>query len=269
MKKVLSFFLGTIMSVFSVYAADSIEHVVERGETLESIAKTYQVTVESLLEANPMAKDMFYTGMVLVIPKELRLEESVSPVVNTKSSGNIDSKDNHNNPDNKISNSENQQNPYSENGLKSIEEVGIEDFDGWYVYYSASFNAFEHGYYGLGWRMYNSNGFGGTLSIHANYGLGDGNVSFKFGPIYGYRVTDWLAVNAALRGFIQTYDKVEYDIYSGKSSSEFAITGGITLTPGFVFRLGKLQLGFGYEFGWCHGVSGLAHNAEFVIGLHL
>ncbi len=75
MKKVLLFFVGMLMSISTAYAADQIEHVVERGETLESIAKTYQVTVESLLEANPMAKDMFYTGMILVIPESANMSQ--------------------------------------------------------------------------------------------------------------------------------------------------------------------------------------------------
>lgn len=44
------------------------EHTVERGETIESIAARYGVTKEQILERNPVAKELFYTGMVLEIP---------------------------------------------------------------------------------------------------------------------------------------------------------------------------------------------------------
>ena len=58
-----------LLMVLSAFAADSQrEHTVERGETIVSIAQHYNITVDALLKANPMAKDLFYTGMVLVIP---------------------------------------------------------------------------------------------------------------------------------------------------------------------------------------------------------
>lgn len=269
MKKVYLFFVSILIPIFSGYAADLKEHVVERGETLQSISRTYQVTEESLLEANPMAKDMFYAGMVLVIPESSNsINGSYSSAV-TNTTPATDSKDENNNVL-RNNNLFNTQTVSAESTVNSSEEIGIEDFGGLYLYYSAPFDKFDHGYYGIGWRTYNSSGFGAAFSVNANYGLGDGNVLCKFGPIYGYKVTDWLAVNADLRGFINSYDKVDkININTGKSSTSFAITGGITLTPGFEFKIGKLLLGIGYELGWCHGNSRLYHNAEFAIGLHI
>ena len=269
-KGLILFFLGTMISFSGAYAADQAEHVVERGETLQSIARTYQVTEESLLEANPMAREMFYAGMVLVIPEasdspdeshhSLIVKNTTSEATNPKNCNNVAKTD----KTDKIRNTP------SEDSVNSSVENGIEDFGGWYLYYSAAFDSFEHGYYGVGWRTYNSGGFGATLSLNANYGLGDGNVLLKFGPVYGYKVIDWLAVNAALRGFIKSYDKVDkINLNTGKATTSFAVTGGITLTPGFEFKVGKLLLGFGYELGWCHGLSGLYHNAEFAIGIHI
>lgn len=43
-------------------------HVVQRGETLELIASNYGVSESAILEANPMAKEMFFIGMKLTIP---------------------------------------------------------------------------------------------------------------------------------------------------------------------------------------------------------
>ncbi len=44
-----------------------VEHIIERGETIESIAKLYGITPDDILKANPTAKDMLYAGMVLTI----------------------------------------------------------------------------------------------------------------------------------------------------------------------------------------------------------
>lgn len=48
--------------------AETKTHVVERGETIASIAKHYGITEKALLAENPTAADFFYTGMVLTIP---------------------------------------------------------------------------------------------------------------------------------------------------------------------------------------------------------
>ena len=49
--------------------AETKTHVVERGETIASIAKHYGITEKALLAENPTAADFFYTGMVLTIPR--------------------------------------------------------------------------------------------------------------------------------------------------------------------------------------------------------
>lgn len=49
-------------------AAQTVTHVVERGETIETIAAKYGITTEALLKANPEAADFFFVGMKLQIP---------------------------------------------------------------------------------------------------------------------------------------------------------------------------------------------------------
>lgn len=70
MKKLFSIIL-TIMMVFNLSFAQTAdrEHTIQRGETIESIAKMYNVTQQQILDANPLAKDMFYAGMVIKIPQ--------------------------------------------------------------------------------------------------------------------------------------------------------------------------------------------------------
>lgn len=67
-KRILMTALAVVAIGLAGYAAQK-EHVIDRGETLESIAKKYGVTTQALKEANPSVETMFYTGMVLVIPE--------------------------------------------------------------------------------------------------------------------------------------------------------------------------------------------------------
>lgn len=72
--------IGTV-----VFAQTAITHTVERGETLEDIARKYNVTVEMIKEANPNMDGLFYTGMVLNIPTRANNDESASPPTNLSS----------------------------------------------------------------------------------------------------------------------------------------------------------------------------------------
>lgn len=63
--RLILFFLLTQIGCFLSIA--DVEHTIERGETIESIAKLYGVTPDDIIKANPNAKDMFYAGMVLKI----------------------------------------------------------------------------------------------------------------------------------------------------------------------------------------------------------
>jgi len=70
MKKiVLIIFYFWLMQVFA-FAQSTTIHVVQRGETVASIAKKYGISEEELKKANPDINDYFYAGMKLVIPKK-------------------------------------------------------------------------------------------------------------------------------------------------------------------------------------------------------
>lgn len=89
MKKLL---IGILMLMSAlVTQAQQVSHTIQRGETLESIAQKYQVSVDALKQANPDAIDVFYVGMKLNIPKETitptisKPSETVSTTVSTPS----------------------------------------------------------------------------------------------------------------------------------------------------------------------------------------
>lgn len=244
MKKLFFVFLLLLLSL-NVFAVDPLkEHTVVRGETLTSIAKLYNITPEDLLEANPMAKEMFYTGMVLVIPEantvavnQQTTTQTIPSAVQTLVSGD---------------NTSSEYNPF-------------ESINGWYLSYNANFDSFSKGWYGIGYQFVETSGFGGTFSIHGCWGLIDpGQLMFKFGPMYGARLHENITLSALLRGFIYTYDKI-----NKKGHKDTAVNGGITLTPTLYFNFDKLFIGLGYELGWCNDYNELYHNAEFKIGLNL
>ena len=76
------FFLSVLAALLlsGICFAQSSTHSVKRGETLSSIARLYHISTESLLEANPKAKDGIYYGMPLNIPtNNARTEDETKP----------------------------------------------------------------------------------------------------------------------------------------------------------------------------------------------
>ena len=65
------FFLSLSFAVASIVAmaqAETATHIVQRGETMESIAKDYNVNVDALNRLNPNADGVVYVGMKLKVP---------------------------------------------------------------------------------------------------------------------------------------------------------------------------------------------------------
>ena len=69
-KKIFLSVLLCTVCMFGMAQSQTVTHVVQRGETLESIAEYYKVSVEDINKANPNADGIVYVGMKLVIPTE-------------------------------------------------------------------------------------------------------------------------------------------------------------------------------------------------------
>ncbi len=67
-KKIIFSVLLCTVCMFTMAQSQTITHVVQRGETIESIAQYYNVSVEDINKANPNADGVVYVGMKLVIP---------------------------------------------------------------------------------------------------------------------------------------------------------------------------------------------------------
>ncbi len=62
----------------SISAQETKTHIIQRGETIESIAKKYGISEADLKEANPDIKKFYYAGMSIVIPVKAVAVESKS-----------------------------------------------------------------------------------------------------------------------------------------------------------------------------------------------
>ncbi len=71
--KLLKQIRTAIFIIVALTAASSAgaetRHILERGETIESVAKKYGVTTEQIIALNPDAKSFTYVGMELIIPE--------------------------------------------------------------------------------------------------------------------------------------------------------------------------------------------------------
>ena len=67
-KKIFLSVLLCTVCMFGMAQSQTVTHVVQRGETLESIAEYYKVSVEDINKANPNADGIIYVGMKLSIP---------------------------------------------------------------------------------------------------------------------------------------------------------------------------------------------------------
>ncbi len=76
-----------VMVVFSItmMAQEVKTHTIQRGETIESIAAKYQVSVGAIKKANPYAGEVYYVGMKLNIPAATVTQTAPSAVSKTVS----------------------------------------------------------------------------------------------------------------------------------------------------------------------------------------
>lgn len=76
-RTILSLLFGTA-SMFTMAQNQTVSHVVQRGETLESIAEYYNVSVEDIDKANPNMDGVVYVGLKLNIPTNSTIQNSVT-----------------------------------------------------------------------------------------------------------------------------------------------------------------------------------------------
>ncbi|MEM6686232.1 MAG: LysM peptidoglycan-binding domain-containing protein [Bacteroidota bacterium] len=74
MKKFLGFFLAILLTSSAAIAQEYKNHKVSRGETVESIAAQYDITVDDIIKLNPEARNGVRRNSMLVIPSKSIIE---------------------------------------------------------------------------------------------------------------------------------------------------------------------------------------------------
>lgn len=246
------FLITSLVSVALAFAgyAEEKTHVVERGETLTTIAKTYGVTEQALIKANPDAASFCYVGMVLTIPESANAEARSSESGGGNARPDSDSEKvvvyDTANSDPDAGNTASGQDA----GTEVADEKSVENFSGMSFTYEAGYDAFKYGFYGIKYRLFWDKGLGVTLGWNMNYGLGGGageGQAFHFGPIYGYPLTKFFMINFEVAGDIS--------VLSVKNVKDMIVGGGVSGSPGVTFKFGNVLLGVDFLFGWNHSPS--------------
>lgn len=114
-KTILSIIL-LLVCVFAMAQSQTITHVVQRGETIESIAKYYNVSVEDINKANPNMDGVVYVGMKLIIPTGSPQTQGKVKAENTRINEDGQNED---------SSSQMQVNNFSENKINDENEIKL------------------------------------------------------------------------------------------------------------------------------------------------
>lgn len=219
--------LGTVSA--AAQTNDTVKHVVDRGETLASIAKRYSVTEAKIIELNPDAAQFVYVGMELVIPvvvvKEKRENTSAASVVSNGAATL-----NNTATDVKTVN-QSASLTYGER-MAGFIEVG----------YSAS--SFEDvkmsGSYGIGitflpWELTDRFYWGlNMLSMYINNGLVDSDLAtlnFKVGPALGYYFNEKTIVSMPV--------DVVCSLWNVPNSTKTKLYWGMQFSPSVYLGLSK------------------------------
>lgn len=259
LKRIVVMVAVILISTTAAFAQTVKKHIVERGETLASIAGKYKVTKEDIINLNPDAAQFVYVGMELKIPVgEEVAKEITSEVINNDNRGVYeDTKE------------------YSSKQSYDNTSYDLLSFSNYGVGYRASFKDAGHGVYGLGGSVYSSCGVGFDLFLGANYGLVDSDYAggtFFIGPCYGYNIKNvLLSVSFDFVGQYMgqgekqmegTNKKGEKYSYVG---TDFKFTWGLAFTPKIGLKLNKIMPYCGIDLLWNKDVKEI--EVGFVLGV--
>ena len=251
---ILKMRMAVVAAFITLCAATAVaqtarKHVIERGETLESIATRYGVTTEEIIKLNPGAAQFVYVGMELTLPEK--------PVETAAGDTAV--------PEKTLSEPSATAYQYGEsvNPVTDGGKLTPNDFAMVGASYFAPFEQADLGYYMVGYTILSSAGWGANFHIGANYGLVDSDfagVAFLAGPAYGYAYKNFLF--GASFDFLGTY--------LGQGSGEdLKFNWGFSLMPKAVVKFGKVQPWVGVNASWVKGADKLTVGFQVGIGFNV
>lgn len=284
-------FLFVAMFIFAsatTLAQSEQVHKIEKGETVESIAQKYGVTVDDIKKANPNAGNYFYVGMSLKIPRKVSEEATTegntaiesTPVLHEKENTEIAGKSLDSNP--LIHHTENVD--VSKNNNNSISKIDPYDFGYWGFTYNAPFENADLGAYYIEQHVFHTgSGWGVEWGLGANYGLVDSDyagILFKAGVTHGWPISEKVLFATSFC-FDGSYSGTGKYIESGYSNSNASWGGqyyeversgdqefywGFSLRPKIIFKAGKIYPNLGLMFSWMKDAEEISVGFTFGIG---
>ncbi len=251
-------------------------HVVERGETIESIAKKYNITKDELIKQNPDVAQFVYVGMELTIPATAVSEQVVSSITETKTEQSYNT-----------FTSSFAKTSSTQTSVESEEEV---EFHNWGLGYIAAFEAFDEGIYGVNYNIINDRKIGGHLFAGMNLGLVDTDYTRYFvriGPNYSVSIAENVSFyvpftvdltwathpeNKKVTTTPNTNNNVNWDDKAhtyDKKESKTEFGWGLSLTPSLAIKLGGIYLNAGVALMWDEASSEVDAGIMLGIGFKL
>lgn len=268
-RKVCFSLIMCAISLMAMAQHQVVTHVVQRGETIESIAKQYNVTVADINKANPNAEGVVYVGMKLNVPtnsntsikKDIAVSKDYQRTNETSTTSQKEV----------TATSQNTKNKYNANKTSA----DLNDYSLYGLFYRASFEDAGAGFYGLGGIAFSSSGWGLNFYIGADYGLAEKHyegVCFYIGPSYGYNFNNILLMGSL--DFIGIYAGQGEGQQTGTNhkGEKYTYTGtknkfgwGIALSPQIGIELNKATPYLGLDFNWTKDAKKI--NVGFCVGI--
>lgn len=131
----------------------------------------------------------------------------------------------------------------------------LSEFDNIHATYSAWFDAFDKGFYGVGMESYGKNTVF-TLSLNGSWGLTDpGLYQGRVGYGVGYAFNKFFAVSCPLQIMLgEAVNGASVDKY-GNIKYDTGFMGGLLLSPGIRLKCGGIIIGAGFDIGWAQSSS--------------
>lgn len=239
MKKLFLTF-ALMLASLSMSAQTNQSHTVQRGETIESVAKKYGISVSDLQQANPSTKDYFYAGMKLVIPRKASTQNATQ----TPSS----------NSSNRVAVATPSTTKTRNNPVKSIKQkvkmptlhsdLDGSNFTSVALIFGSDFTDLVGMTYGIQGQYFLDKGFGATLTVGANYGLeDDADIAFRVGPSYVYPLTNMFYVMGTACYTLTLAD------YKGNTGT----VSGISVIPTVGMSFNHIKVGINGDLHWRNG----------------
>lgn len=249
MKK-LFFSFALMLASLSMSAQTSQSHIVQRGETIESVAKKYGISVSDLQQANPSTKDYFYAGMKLIIPHKTNMQNATTQTQSSNSS-------------NRTAIITPSSAKTKNNQIKTIKqkvqmptfhsELDGSDFTSVALTFGSDFTDLVGMTYGIQGQYFLDNGLGATLTVGANYGLEDDtDIMFRLGPSYVYPVTNMFYIMGTAC----------YTLTMGDYNGNTGTVSGVSVIPTIGLSFNRIKVGINGDLHWRNG-------GDFGIGAYL